>query len=44
MAVEVLESGTYVDDIIDSFGSPERAENVKADIERIIQPGRWVGG
>ena len=34
-----LERGTYVDDIIDSFDSLERAENVKADIERIIQPG-----
>ena len=26
--------------LIDSFDSPERAENVKAHIERIIQPGR----
>ena len=43
--MKILESGTYVDGIIDSFGSPERAENVKADIERIIQPGRgWGGG
>ena len=43
--LKILESGTYVDGIIDSFGSPERAENVKADIERIIQPGRgWGGG
>ena len=41
VTVEVLERGTYVDDIIDSFHSPERAENVKANIERIMQPGRF---
>lgn len=39
LAVEALERGTYVDDIIDSFNSPERAENVKENIKRIIQPG-----
>ena len=37
MAVEALERETYFDDIIDD--SLERAENMKADIERIIQPG-----
>ena len=39
MAVEALERETYFDDIIDSFDSLERAKNVKADIDRIIQPG-----
>ena len=37
VAVEALERETYFDDIIDD--SLERAENMKADIERIIQPG-----
>ena len=32
------------DDNIDSFDSPEKAENVKADIETIIQAGRGGGG
>ena len=39
VAVEVLERGTCADDNTDSFDSPEKAENVKADIKTIIQPG-----
>ena len=46
VAVEVLERGTCADDNTDSFDSPEKAENVKADIKTIIQPGGsgGVGG
>ena len=44
VAVEVLERGTCADDNTDSFDSPEKAENVKADIKTIIQPGGGGGG
>ena len=43
VAVEVLERGTCADDNTDSFDSPEKAENVKADIKTIIQPGGGGG-
>ena len=38
-AVKFLRKGTYFDDIIDSFDTVERAENMKTNIEKIIQPG-----
>ena len=43
VAVEVLERGTCADDNTASFDSPEKAENVKADIKTIIQPGGGGG-
>ena len=43
VAVEVLERGTCADDNTDSFDSPEKAENVKADIKTMIQPGGGGG-
>ena len=43
VAVEVLERGTCADDNTDSFDSPEKADNVKADIKTIIQPGGGGG-